>query len=129
VYTSQTAGESADDRRAVPRLEITVRLGVPELLILLPLLLPVGFVVGFVRRAKRLGYPSVLAYLRAAPRTDEEKRDAVNLAMKGLVVALLGVLFAPIVLIGLVPLFYGGRKLAYASLGLGLVDDADPPSR
>jgi hypothetical protein len=115
--------------RAVPRLEITVRLGVPELLILLPLLLPVGFVVGFVRRAKRLGYPSVRAYLRAAPRTDDEKRDAVNLAMKGLVVALLGVLFAPIVLIGLVPLFYGGRKLAYASLGLGLVDDADHPGR
>jgi hypothetical protein len=129
VYTSQTACDSADDRLTLPRVEISVRLGIPELLILLPLLLPVGFVVGFVRRAKRLGYPSVGAYLRAVPRTDVEKHDAVNLAMKGLVVALLGVLFAPIVLIGLVPLFYGGRKVAYASLGLGLVDDADHTGR
>ena len=104
-------------------------IGIPELIILLPLLLPVGFIVRFVRRAKRLGYPSVRAYLRAIPRTDDEKHDAVNLAMKGLVVALLGVLFAPIVLIGLVPLFYGGRKVAYASLGLGLVDDADHTGR
>ncbi len=47
--------------------------------------------------------------------------------MKGLVVALLGLIFAPIVLVGLVPLFYRGRKLAYATLGLGLVDDIDQP--
>jgi hypothetical protein len=107
-----------------------VILGFLPLLILLSLLLlPLGFVIGFARRTKRLGYPSVRAYLRAIPRTDEEKHDAVNLAMKGLVVALLGVIFAPIVLIGLVPLFYGGRKVAYASLGLGLVDDADQSGR
>lgn len=104
-------------------------IGILLLIILLALLLPAMFLVGLVRRARRLGYRSVGAYLRAAPRTDEEKRDAVNLAMKGLVIALLGVIFAPIVLIGLVPLFYGGRKLAYASLGLGLVDDADQPDR
>lgn len=105
-------------------------IGVPELIILSPvLLLPLAFVVGFVRRANRLGYPSVRAYLRAVPRTDDEKHDAVNLAMKGLMVALLGVIFAPIVLVGLIPLFYGGRKVAYASLGLGLVDDADQPER
>jgi hypothetical protein len=36
-------------------------------------------------------------------------------------------IFAPFVLIGLIPLFYGGRKLVYASMGLGLVDDADQP--
>lgn len=103
-------------------------LGVPELIILAPLLLPPTlFFVGFVRRARRLGYHSISAYLRAAPRTDEEKRDAADMAMKGLVVALLGLIFAPIVLIGLVPLFYGGRKLAYATMGLGLVDDVDQP--
>ena len=39
----------------------------------------------------------------------------------------LGVVFAPFVLIGLVPLFYGGRKLVYASMGLGLVDDGEQP--
>lgn len=30
-----------------------------------------------------------------------------------------------VVLVGLLPLFYGGRKVVYASMGLGLVDDAD----
>ena len=30
-------------------------------------------------------------------------------------------------LVGLVPLFYGGRKLVYASMGLGLVDDPHQP--
>jgi hypothetical protein len=40
---------------------------------------------------------------------------------------MLGLIFAPLVLVGLVPLFYGGRKLVYASMGLGLVDDGEPP--
>lgn len=107
-------------------------LGVPELLVLLvigvPLLVvPALVFVVFARRAKRLGYPSLLAYLRAVPRTDEERRDAADMAMKGLVVTLLGVIVAPLVLVGLVPLFYGGRKLAYAMMGLGLVDDVQPP--
>jgi hypothetical protein len=30
---------------------------------------------------------------------------------------MLGLIFAPLVLVGLVPLLYGGRKLVYASLG------------
>jgi hypothetical protein len=29
----------------------------------------------------------------------------------------------PVLLIGLFPLFYGVRKIVYASMGLGLVDD------
>ncbi len=80
------------------------------------------------RQARRAGYASVGDYLRAAPRSDEEKRDAVDLALKGLVICLLGLLFPPLLLIGLFPLFHGTRKLAYASMGLGLLDDADPPS-
>ena len=76
-------------------------------------------------QAQRAGYTSVGAYLRAAPRSDEEKRDAVDLALKGLVICFLGLMFPPLILIGLFPLFYGTRKLAYASMGLGLVDDAD----
>jgi len=108
-----------------------VFIGAPELIILcFVLLLPVGAVLAsfglLSRRAKRLGYPSTSAYLRAAPRTDAERRDAADLAVKGLVFCLLGLLIAPIVLVGLVPLFYGARKLAYASMGLGLVDDAEP---
>ena len=106
-------------------------LSVPELLILVPvlLMLVVPFVAAIAvirmsrRRARRFGYGSTLAYLRAAPRTDAERRDAADLAMKGLVLCLLGLIASPVVLFGLVPLFYGGRKLVYAAMGLGLVDD------
>jgi len=90
-----------------------------------PLLGLALFVAMFSRRAKRFGYPTTRAYLRAAPRSDDEKRDAADLAVKGLACCALGVLFAPFVLIGLAPLFYGGRKFLYASMGLGLVDDPD----
>ena len=109
-------------------------LGIPELFILgfflgIPILVLVLF-YGFVarRRATRLGYHSTRAYLRAAPQTDEERRDAVDLALKGLVMCVIGLLIPPLVLVGLIPLFYGGRKLMYASMGLGLVDDGDEPS-
>ena len=89
----------------------------------------VGMILGRQRRNARLaGYPSLGAYLRAAPRTDEEKRDAVDLALKGLVICLLGLLFAPLLLIGLFPFFYGIRKVVYGSMGLGIVDDTDHPA-
>lgn len=80
------------------------------------------------RNARLAGYPSLGAYLRAAPRTDEEKRDAVDLALKGLVLCLLGLLFAPLLLVGLFPLFYGTRKVVYGSMGLGIVEDTDHPA-
>ena len=104
-------------------------MGLPELIILGPLVaMAVGSVViwrSLRRRARRLGYSSTGAYLRAAPRSDQEKRDAADLTLKGLVWCMLGLVFAPCVLIGLLPLFYGGRKLAWATMGLGLVDDGD----
>lgn len=77
------------------------------------------------RKAHEYGYPSLSAYLRAAPRTDAERKDAADLALKGLVVCLLGVVFPPVLLVGLFPLFYGGRKLVYAWMGLGLLDDGE----
>ena len=79
--------------------------------------------IGF--RAHALGYRTTGAYLSAAPLTEAEKRDAVDLALKGLILCVLGLLFWPVVFGGLVGLFYGGRKLVFASMGLGLVDDAD----
>ena len=79
------------------------------------------------RRVKRLGYRSLREYLGAVPRTDAERRDAADLALKGLVFCLLGLLFAPFVLVGVIPLFYGGRKLIYTALGLGLIDDGNAP--
>lgn len=95
------------------------------LFVLAPLLVLLLWFRAFGRRARRFGYGSRRAYLRAAPRSDDERRDAADLALKGLVFCLLGLLLAPLVLIGLVPLFYGGRKLVYASMGLGLMDDGD----
>jgi hypothetical protein len=81
------------------------------------------------RKAREAGYPSLIAYLGAAPRTDQEKRDAADLALKGLVLFLLGMLFPPVLLVGLIPFFYGTRKLVYASMGLGLADDPDQQTR
>ena len=109
-------------------------LGIPELFILAMLcvvaLVPLAiawFAVIVRRRARHFGYASTAAYLRSAPASDAEKRDAADLVLKGLVFCVLGAIFSPFVLIGLVPLFYGGRKLLYASMGLALVDDADQP--
>lgn len=104
-------------------------IGIPELIVLSPLLSVFVFAWGFRKRTKRLGYPSIGAYLRAVPRTNSELHDGADLAMKGLVFCFLGVIFPPLVLIGLVPLFYGGRKVVCASLGLGLVDDATESPR
>jgi hypothetical protein len=89
------------------------------------LALVVALLRGQWRKAREAGYPSMWAYLRAAPQTDEEKRDAADLALKGLVICLLGLLFPPLLLIGLFPFFYGARKVVYASMGLGLLDDGD----
>jgi sterol desaturase/sphingolipid hydroxylase (fatty acid hydroxylase superfamily) len=77
------------------------------------------------RRIERLGYSSRWEYLRAVPRSDAERKDAADLAARGLVICVLGLVFSPIVFIGAFPLYYGARKLAYALLGLGLVDE-DP---
>lgn len=83
----------------------------------------------FRNQSTRLGYRSLGEYLGAVPVTDEQKRDAVSLALKGVVTCVLGLLFPPFLVIGLVPLFFGARKMAWVSMGLGLVDDADHASR
>lgn len=106
-------------------------LGVPELFIIIVLIgfpligLAVAYAMLPTSRIMRLGYKSRSEYLRAVPRTDAERKDAADLALKGLVICILGLMFAPLVFVGLVPLFYGGRKLTYALLGLGLLDDED----
>jgi hypothetical protein len=109
-------------------------IGIPDLFMLGILIAVIATPVGIVmfgvmvwQRTRRFGYASTGAYLRAAPRSDEEKRDAADLALRGLAFCILGGLFKPLILVGLVPLFYGGRKLVYASMGLGLVDDASQP--
>ena len=64
----------------------------------------------------------------APPRAPTRRqRDAADLALKGPRVVPPRRALPPFVLVGLVPLFYGGRKLIYASMGLGLVDDGEQP--
>jgi hypothetical protein len=129
VFTVAAARQVAD---GVAKKEGAVRLGFAELLILaIPVALVAAAVVVVVfqaraqaRRAKAFGYPTLLAYLRAAPRNDEEKRDATDLALKGLVICMVGFVFVPLLLVGLLPFFYGARKVVYASMGLGLADDS-----
>jgi hypothetical protein len=90
----------------------------------------VVLIVGsLLRKAREAGSPSPTAYLRAAPHTDEEKRDAADLALKGLVLCVLGLPFPPVLLFGLVPLFHGTRNVLCASMGLGLADDPNLQGR
>lgn len=108
----------------VPELMFLAILAIPVIVAIISIVVLVLLVRSQQRLARQAGYPSMGAYLRAAPRTDQEKRDAVDLALKGLVICLLGLLLPPVLLVGLFPLFYGARKMVYASMGLGLVDDA-----
>ena len=107
-------------------------IGMPELLILSFVFVPLVVAVVLAWRGfrgqrglvKAGGHASLMEYLRAAPQTDAEKRAAVDLALKGLVICLLGLLMPPLLIVGILPLFFGVRKIIYASMGLGLVDDA-----
>jgi hypothetical protein len=73
-------------------------------------------------RAQRSGYGSVGEYLRAIPRSDEEKKEAVDLALKGGLICIVGFLLPPLLLIGIFPLYYGARKIMYWRTGLGLFE-------
>lgn len=80
-------------------------------------------VKGYRQSAAAQGYATLGDYLRAAPRSDAEKREAVEMAMQGVVLCVLGFVFPPLLLIGIFPLYYGGRKVGYSTMGLGFMDD------
>ena len=75
-----------------------------------------------LKRARAYGHTAVMPYLQAVPSSDTEKLDAADLALKGSVMIILGVLFPPLIFIGLVPSYYGYRKVALSLMGLGLTD-------
>ena len=50
------------------------------------------------RQARRFGYASAMDYLRAVPKSDDERRDAADLAVTGLAVCLLGMFWAVVYL-------------------------------
>ena len=81
-------------------------------------------VQSYRRQATDFGYGSLIDYLRAVPSTDNEKRHAVDMAMQGFVLCVLGLALPPLLLIGVFPLYFGGRKISYSMMGLGLIDDA-----
>lgn len=89
-------------------------------------------VIFIVRRLRRnaaaAGYPSVGEYLRAVPRNDEEKRQAVDLALKGAVLCGLSLFFPPLILVGVFPFYYGSRKLILVWLGLDILAEIDSSS-
>ncbi len=87
----------------------------------------IAYVIYYGRRARRFGYASRGGYLRAVPQSDEEKREAVDQALKGLIISIVGIVFFPLLFVGLFPLYIGSRKTSYALMGLGLVDDSDTP--
>lgn len=88
------------------------------------------FVVRKLRRnAAAAGYPGVGAYLRAVPRNDEEKSQAVDLALKGVVLCALGLFFPPLILVGVLPFYYGSRKLILVWLGLDILAEIDHGDR
>lgn len=97
-------------------------------LLILCLLVPFLMFRRLGRRAMQMGYPSRRTYLQAVPRNDVEKRDAVDLTLKGAILCILGVLFPPMILFGVVPLYYGGRKLAMIGVGLKPSDTDGPRS-
>ena len=84
----------------------------------------VRFFIRLRREAKRAGDRSVWDFLRSPPRSDREKKTSIDLALLGIILCMLGVLFPPFFL-GIFPFFFGMRKLIYSWMGLGLVDDPD----
>ena len=61
--------------------------------------------------------------LEKVPVTDREKCEAVEMKLRGVMFCVLGLLFPPLVLLGLVPLYFGLRKLGLAFMGVGLLGD------
>ena len=76
-------------------------------------------------KAVAAGYSGVHEYLRAAPRNDEEKMEAVDMVLKGAVLFITGLIFPPLILLGLFPFYYGTRKLCLTSFGLGPMENGE----
>ncbi len=77
------------------------------------------------RRVMRAGYGGAFAYLRALPKTDIQKRNALDLLMRGVVLILIGVVIWPLLAVGLFSFYYGLRKMCMLKMGL---EDVDEPA-
>lgn len=99
--------------------------GLAFLILLLAAIVFIVLLIRWRRRAKRAGHAGIHAYLRSAPRTDAEKRDAVDLAMRGSVICLLAAIVPPLLVVGVIPLYYGARKLFLVWMGLEIIEEGD----
>ena len=88
-------------------------------LVALGIFLALGVVIALAIRYSR-GRRHIL---KKVPVTDREKSEAVEMTLRGVMFCVLGLLFPPLVLLGLVPLYYGLRKLGLAFMGVGLLED------
>lgn len=78
------------------------------------------------RRAREAGYSGIHEFMMAVPRNEQEKREAVNMAFRGLALCLVGIVLTPLLLLGVPPLYYGGRKVALSLMGTDLLADDEP---
>ena len=69
--------------------------------------------------ARADGHGTVAEHLRSVPSTDAQRMAAVDMALKGAALCLLGLVFWPFLLAGLTPLYYGVRKILLLGLGVG----------
>jgi hypothetical protein len=106
---------SFDQIIAILSIIVVLLIGITALVALIVLF--VRRIKGARRKATQLGYSGIRCYLRAIPKNDSERRDAVDMFSKGIVLCLLGILFAPLLIIGVIPLYYGGRKLGMILIG------------
>jgi len=108
-----------------PNASQAANIGIALALFLVAILILIGVVWLLLRvwraRLRRRGYADINDYFRSfrrLPQTNEEKLAAIELTLKGAVILVLGRFFPLLVVIALVPLYYGVRKLAALRLGL-----------
>jgi hypothetical protein len=94
-------------------------------LLIMPVVIAMVCYFAWRERLRKRGYSKLKTYLYELPKTDEQKLDAIELAIKGAVLCILGHLFPLFLLIGLIPLYYGARKLAAIQWGLAKAADEE----
>ncbi len=94
-------------------------------MIVLTVVLVVLLLVRWRPRILRAGYPGLYAFLHCVPRTDAQKRDALDLTLRGLVLFIVGAVLQPLWVIGAFLFYYGIRKFCMIWMGLEILEGTD----
>ncbi len=97
------------------------------ILIVLTIILLILLRFRWMPRIRRAGYRGLGDFLRRIPTTPAQKRDALDLLLRGIVVFAVGCVLIPYFVVGLIMVYYGARKLLMAWMGLGVLEDVDEP--